>query len=70
MPWCVAVDCGNNTFSKNREKGVSFYSFPKDENLKKRRFANIKRENINKNPKFCQQHFENSFFKRNLEVSL
>ena len=41
MPWCVAVGCSNNTFSKKSEKGVSFYekgvsfhSFPKDENLK------------------------------------
>ena len=36
MPLCVALGCSNNAFSKNREKGVSFYSFPKDENLKKR----------------------------------
>ena len=28
--------CSNNTFGKNGEKGISFYSFPKDENLKKR----------------------------------
>ena len=63
MPWCVAFGCSNNAFS-------SFYSFPKDENLKKRWLANIKRENINKDPKICHQHFENSCFKRDLEVSL
>ena len=33
IPWCVAVGCNNNIFSKNRKKGVSFYSFPKDENV-------------------------------------
>lgn len=54
MPLCVAVGCSNDAFSKNREKGVSFYSFPKDENLKKRWLANIKRENIKKNPKPCR----------------
>ena len=36
MPWCVAVDCGNNTFTKNRDKDVSFYNLPKDINLKKK----------------------------------
>ena len=60
MPWCVAVGCSNNTFFKNCEKGVSFYSFPKVENLKKRWLASIKRKNINKNPKLHHQHFENS----------
>ena len=36
MPWCVAVGCSNNAFSKNHEKVVSYYSFPKVKNLKKR----------------------------------
>ena len=56
MPWCVVVGCSKNTFSKNRKKGVSFYSFPKDENLMKRWLANTMRENI-KNPKLCHKHF-------------
>ena len=46
MPWCVAVDCGNNTFTKNRDKHVSFYNLPKDINLRKKWLTNIKRENI------------------------
>lgn len=58
MPWCVAVGCSNNTFSKNHEKGIRFYNFPKDKTLKRRWIANIKRENINKNPKICHKHFE------------
>ena len=32
--------------------------------------ANIKRENIPKNPKIYRQHFEDSCFKRNLEFHL
>ena len=68
MPWCVAVDCGNNTFTKNRGKDISFCNLPKYLKLRKRYFANIKRENIPKNPKICHQHFEDSCFKRELEV--
>ena len=70
MAWCVAVDCGNNTFTKNRDKGVSFYNLPKDINLRKKWLTNIKRENIPKNPKICHQHFEDSCFKRDLEVNI
>ena len=68
MPWCVAVDCSNNTFAENQEKDVSFYNLPKDLKLRKRLFANIKRENIPKSPKICHQHFKDSCFKRDLEV--
>ena len=68
MSWCVAVDCSNNAFTKNREKDVSFYNLPKDLKLRKRWLANIKRENIPKNPKICHQHFEDSCFKRDFEV--
>lgn len=70
MPWCVVVECSNNTFTKNREKDVSFYNLPKDENLRKIWLLNIKRENIPKNPKICHQHFEDSCFKRDLEVNI
>ena len=65
MPLCVAVDWGNNTFTKNWEKDASFYNLPKDLKLRKRWLANIERENIPKNPKICHQHF---CFKRDLEV--
>ena len=46
MAWCVAVDCGNNTFTKNREKDIGFYNLSKDLKLRKRWLANIKCENI------------------------
>ena len=41
MPWCVAVDCDNNNFTKNRGKDVSCYNLPKDLKLRKRWLANI-----------------------------
>ena len=68
MPWCVAVDCSNNTFTKNQEKDVSFYKLPKDLKLRIRWLANIKLENIPKNPKICHKHFEDCYFKKDLEV--
>ena len=34
MLYCAALRCSNNSFRKNREKGTSFYSFPKDDNQK------------------------------------
>ena len=70
MPWCVAVDCSNNTFTKNQDKDVSFYNLTKDINLRKKWLSNIKQENIPKNPKICHQHFEDSCFKRDLELNI
>ena len=68
MPWYVAVDCSNNTFTKNWEKDVSFFNLPKDLKLRERWFENIKCQNIPKNPKIFHQHFEDSCFKRDLEI--
>ena len=69
MPWCVVVGCNNNTFKKNRDKDVSFFRIPKDGSLKRRWVQNIKRENLPKDPKICHLHFEESCFKRDLQVS-
>ena len=69
MTWCVAVDCNNNSFIKNRQKGLRFFGLPKDEKVKKEWLKNIKRENLPKNSRICQLHFEESCFKRDLEVS-
>ena len=68
MTWCVAVDCNSNTFKANRNKDVKFFPMPKDENLKKKWLANIKRENLPNNPKICHLHFEEFCFKRDLQV--
>ena len=78
MPWCIAVDCNSNTFKSNRDKNVSFYGLPKDENLKKRWLQNIKRDadgisscpfaDFPKDKKICHLHFEEHCFKRDLKV--
>jgi len=41
---------------------------PKNEDLKKRWIANIKRVNLPKTPMICHLHFDESCFKRDLEV--
>ena len=68
MTWCVAVGCSNNTFTKNRDKNVSFYKFSKDEALEKKWIQNIKRENPPKDARICHIHFEDCCFKRDLQV--
>ena len=68
MQWCVAVDCSNNTFTKTREKDASFYNLPKNVNLTQRWIPYIKRENIYKNLQIFHRHFEESCFKRDLEI--
>ena len=68
MPWCVALGCNNNIFKMNRGKDVSFSRIPKDGNLKRRWVQNIKRQNLLKDPKICHLHFEESCFKRDLQV--
>lgn len=68
MTWCVAVDCSSNSFTKTRAKGVRFFQLPKNESLKKKWLQNIKRENLPKKPTLCELHFEESCFKRDLQV--
>lgn len=65
MGFCVVVNCGNNSF---RKKGITFYRLPKDEALKKRWLANIKRENLPKEIRLCHFHFEETCFKHDIEV--
>ena len=67
MPYCVAVGCNNNSFRKNREKGTSFYSFPKDDTLKQKWIQNVKRVNLANDPNICHYHFESSLFKGDLQ---
>ena len=68
MPWCVAVGCSNNTFTNNKEKNISFYRFPKDQNLNKRWIQNIKRENPPKDARICHLHFDESCSKHDFQV--
>ena len=69
MPWCVVVGCNNSTFKKNRDEDVSFFRIRKDETPERRSVQNIKRENLLKDPKIYHLHFEESCFKRDLQVS-
>ena len=67
---CAAVGCINRWKS---DSPVYFYRIPKDLNLKKKWLNNIKREvQLPKDEKFfiCSTHFEEKYFKRDLEVSL
>ena len=50
MGFCVAVNCGNNSFRKQKNGDVSFFRLPKDEKLKKKWLINIKRENLQNQP--------------------
>ena len=70
MSYCVVVGCSNNSFRKNREKGKSFYSFPKGDTLKQKWIQNIKQVNLPNDPKICHYHFESSCFKRDLQVNI
>ena len=45
MGFCVAVNCGNNSFRKQNNSGVSFFRLPKDDKLKKEWLINIRKEN-------------------------
>ena len=70
MGFCVAVNCGNNSFKKNKNTAVSFFRLPKNEQMKKKWLNNIKRENLPKEVRICHLHFEESCFKRDLEVCI
>ena len=68
MGWCVVVGCKKNTFKEDRDRDVTFFPIPKDEQLRKVWLANIKRENPPKKPSICHYHFQESCFKRDLKV--
>ena len=36
MEFCVAVNCGNNSFKKQKNRWCKFFRLPKDEKLKKK----------------------------------
>ena len=67
MVICVAVGCNSDS---RDGKGLSFYKFPVDENLKKQWLIKIKRKNIQsmKHARICHLHFEEDCFKRDLQV--
>ena len=70
MVYCAAVGCDNNSFKKDKNIGISFFRLPRDKSLRKQWIANLKRQNLPKpeNVHVCHLHFEESCFKRDLEV--
>ena len=69
MVHCVAVNCNDNTYKKGQNTGVSFYRLPKDKGLKEKWLINLKRENSTNDVRLCHLHFQDSCFKRDLEVT-
>ena len=66
---CAAVNCNNNTYKKGQNTGVSFCRLPKDKALKEKWVINLKREIPPNDVRLCHPHFEDSCFKRDLEVT-
>ena len=55
--------------SENKKNdNVSFSCLPKDEKLKKKWLINIRRDNLPKEVRICHPRYEESCFKRDLEV--
>ena len=44
MGFCVAVNCGANSFRKQKNGGVYFFRLPKDKKLIKKWLINIRRD--------------------------
>ena len=65
MSICVAVNCSNKS---NKAKNIVLYCLPRDKTIQKQWFANLKRENIPAEVRVCSMRFEESCFKRDLEV--
>ena len=65
MGICAAVNYSNK---RNKAKNIVLYLLPKDKTVQKQWLANLKRENIPTEVPVCSMHFEESCFKRNLEV--
>ena len=65
MGICAAVNCSNKS---NKSKGITLFSLPKNEDMRKKWLVNLKRDNLPKDVRICSVHFEESCFKRDLEV--
>ena len=61
----AAVNCNNKS---NKAKNIVLYRLPKGKTTQKQWLANLKRENIPTGVRVCSMHFEESCFKRDLEV--
>ena len=65
----ICMDFGCKSDSR-QGKAISFYKFPKNENLKQQWLLKIKRVNIQlmQHARICHLHFEPDCFKHNLQV--
>ena len=54
---------------KTEKKGITFYSFPKNDTLMYKWIQNIKPVNLPNDPNIFHYHFESSCFKRDLQVN-
>ena len=63
--WCVAVGCTNNS-KKNPE--LSFHQIPKDKDISDAWKAKIKRENLPKIIRICDNHFEEECFDSHVDL--
>ena len=61
MVYCVAFNCNNRSV---RKPGVSFFSFPKENDLRRKWIVKVKRQDWSptKYSKLCSDHFDNSCF--------
>ena len=67
MVICVAID---RKSASRQGKVISFYKFPRNENLKQKWLLKIKRSNIQsmQHARICHLHFKADCFKRDLQV--
>ena len=65
MGICAAVNCSNKS---SKVKNITLFSLPRNDALRKQWLAKLKRENLPNDIRDCSEHFEESCFKRDLEV--
>ena len=70
MTWGTAINYNSNTVKNDQVKNVKFFSLPEDENFKRKWLTNIKKENLQKDPKICHLNFEKSCLNRDLLIFL
>lgn len=71
MVSCSAVGCNSRSKTKKNQEAesVSFFSLPKDNNLRKIWVSKIKRDDLPKDTRICHLHFTEDSFQRDLKVS-
>lgn len=71
MVYCAAFNCKNGSNNNQKsEKKVSFFSFPKDEKIRKVWTEKVRRKNWkpSNSSRLCSDHFDDSCYSQNLSV--